>query len=129
MTTRSTKYQFQKKLEQIRKLQDEKKTNKEIADIMKIPLRTVVFYVKRIHDQEKAKWQEIEKESLISRALRIKRKYEDLATLCYQILHDEKKSPRDRIEAGKTMIACHLNIYNMLKDGPLQVTISYNNKI
>jgi len=115
------------KLEQVRKLQDENKTNKEIAEIMKIPLRTVLFYVKRIHDQEKTKWQEIEKESLISRALTIKKKYEELAKLCEIILHDEKKAPRDRIEAGKTMIACHLNIYNMIKDGPLRLPIADNN--
>ncbi|MGH9972704.1 MAG: LuxR C-terminal-related transcriptional regulator [Nitrososphaeraceae archaeon] len=119
---KSTKYQLQNKLVQIRKLQDEQKTNREISDIMNIPMRTVEFYVRRIYDQDKEVWEKLETESLESRALIIKRKYEELAEICEAILDHDQRSPRDRLEAGKTLFACHLNIYNMIKNGPLMTS-------
>ena len=83
--------------------------------------RQMRYATDKIHEQDKELWKDQANESLESRALKIKKKYQELADVCDSIVHDDKKSPRDRIEAGKTGIACENNIYNMLKDGPLKL--------
>jgi IS30 family transposase len=118
-----TKYNLSNKLDQIRKLLDQGEKGKEISKKLNIPLRTTERYIQRVYEQDKEKWSEIANESLENRALKIKSHYERLAKISESILHDESKSPKDRIEAGKTMIACHNNIYNMIKDGPLKIPI------
>ena len=91
--------------------------------------RMVRNYTHEIHEQDKELWKSQASESLESRAFIIKKKYQELADECDKILHDEKKSPRDRIEAGKTGIACENNIYNMLKDGPLRFNALVTGKL
>jgi IS30 family transposase len=116
-----TKYELEKKLIGVRKLLNQGETGKGISKKMNIPLRTAERYIQRVYEQDKDHWSRLSTESLEHRALIIKSHYEKLAKICESILEDEAKSPKDRIQAGKTMIACHNNIYNMLKYGPLKL--------
>lgn len=87
--------------------------------------RQLRSYTATIHERDKIEWDKESKESLISRALEIKAKYQKLSDVCDTIVDDEKKSPRDRMEAGKLGIACLNNIYNMIQQGPLR----FNNMV
>lgn len=93
----------------------------KIMELTGLADRTIRNYTHIIHERDKIEWDKEAKESLEGRALIIKKKYQELANVCETILKDEKKSPRDRMEAGKTGIACENNIYNMIKDGPLKL--------
>src|SRR5688500_7379406 len=101
-----TKYNLATKLDQIRILLHQGEKGNGISKKMNIPLRTTERYIQRVYEQDKQKWSDIASESLENRALKIKSHYERLAKISKSILHDESKSPRDRIDAGKTMIAC-----------------------
>jgi IS30 family transposase len=118
-----TKYELERKLIGVRKLLNQGETCKEISKKMNLSLRTAERYIQRVHEQDKESWSSLATESLEHRALMIKSHYEKLARISEEILHDESKSPKERIEAGKTMIACHNNIYNMLKYGPLKLPL------
>jgi len=115
---KSTKFQLQQKLDEVRKLMSDNKSLREISDILGIPLRTVEYYSKKIFQQDKESWKAVEKESLEGRAEIIKSYYEKGSEMCEKIMNDEKKTPRDRIESFKTLIACQNNIYNMLNEMP-----------
>lgn len=114
-------YQTEADIARCRELLNQGYTKSKIMELMNIPDRRLREWTKIIHERDKIAWEDQANESLESRALIIKKKYQDLANECEKILHDEKKSPRDRIEAGKTGIACENNIYNMIKDGPLRL--------
>jgi len=103
------------------RLLDQGLNGKQIAEKLGVGKSTGERYVQTVTKRNKAKWDELKSESLEDRALLIKNHYEDLAKECEEILHDKSKSPIARIEAGKTMIACQNNIYNMLKDGPIKL--------
>jgi hypothetical protein len=85
---KSTRYQLQNRLVEIRKLQDDGRTNRQKSSILKIRLRTIEYYVKRIHDQDKECWQQVERESLEGRTITIKRHYEELAQTAEAIFHE-----------------------------------------
>jgi IS30 family transposase len=120
-THRPTKYELEGRLIQVQKLLDQNKNVTEIAEAMGLAKSTASRYINTVFQRSKVKWDEVRSESLQDRALLIKNHYEDLAKECEEILHDKSKSPIARIEAGKTLLACHNNIYNMLKDGPLKL--------
>lgn len=117
---RPTKYELELRLMEVQRLLDQGLTGKEISRELCIPVSTCERYVNTVYRRSKVKWEEVEKESLENRAFVIKEKYEKLAYISELILDDDSKSPKEKIEAGKTMIACHLNIYNMLKYGALK---------
>jgi hypothetical protein len=119
--TRSTQYQLEMKLNEIREYQDKRMTNKQISELTGIPIRTLTYYNKKISEKDKMIWDDMAKESLEGRALLIKEKYEKLARKAEEKLDDPESSTREIEIAGKLLIACHLNIYNMLKDGPLKL--------
>ena len=121
-THRPTKYELEGRLIEVQKLLDQNLNCTEIAQRMGLAKSTASRYVNTVFQRSKVKWDQVRSESLEDRALLIKNHYEDLAKECEQILHDHSKSPIARIEAGKTMIACQNNIYNMLKDGPLKLS-------
>ena len=104
----------------IRSLLQEGYTKEKIMELTGLSDRMIRNYTHEIHEQDKELWKQEASESLDSRALTIKRKYQELADICDAIKNDDKKSPRDRIEAGKTSVACDNNIYNMIKEGPLR---------
>jgi IS30 family transposase len=116
-----TRYELEKKLIDVRKLLNQGETGKGISKKMNVPLKTAERYIQRVYEQDKESWSSLATESLEHRALMIKSHYEKLARVSEEILHDESKSPKERIKAGKKMIACHNNIYNMLKYGPLKL--------
>jgi hypothetical protein len=118
---RYTQYQLEMKLIEIRDYQNKGMTTKQISEITGIPIRTLTYYNKKISEKYKEIWDDITKESLEGRVLLIKEKYEKLARKAEEKLNDPKASTKDIDTAGKLLIACHLNIYNMLKNGPLKI--------
>ena len=116
-----TRYELELRLMETQRLLDQGLNGKQIAEKLGVGKSTGERYVQTVTKRNKAKWDELKSESLEDRALLIKNHYEDLAKECEEILHDKSKSPIARIEAGKTMIACQNNIYNMLKDGPIKL--------
>jgi len=107
-------------LNKVRSLLQEGLTKNKIMELTGLSDRQVRNLTRKIHEQDKIIWKDQANESLENRALIIKKKYQHLADVCEKIVDDETKSPRDRIEAGKTSIACENNIYNMIKEGPLR---------
>jgi hypothetical protein len=97
----ATRYELEKKLIDVRKLLNQGETGKGISKKMNVPLRTAERYIQRVYEQEKESWSRLSTESLEHRALIIKSHYEKLAKISEEILHDEEKSPKDRIEAYK----------------------------
>lgn len=104
----------------IRQYLEEGLEKSKIVELTGLSDRMVRNYIHEIHEQDTKVWKDQATESLTSRAIKIKKKYQELADVCESIMRDDKKSPRDRIEAGKTSIACENNIYNMLEKGPLR---------
>lgn len=114
-------YQTEAAIAQVRSYLRSGLSREKILELMPdLSDRQLRSYTATIHERDKIEWDKEAKESLISRALEIKRKYQNLAEQCEKILMDEKKSPRDRMEAGKLSIACENNIYNMIQQGPLR---------
>lgn len=114
------KYQHEEMVARIRQLLKEGNNRNKIMELTGVSDRSLRNIVHTIHEQDKIKWKEEANESLESIAFTIKNKYLNLGKVCDAIMNDDKKSPRDRIEAGKTSIACSNNIYNMVKEGPLR---------
>ena len=113
-------YKTEALIAKVRSLLQEGLTRDKIMESTGVTDRQLREYTRLIAEQDKELWKEEALESLENRALKIKRKYQALADVCDTIMNDDSKSPRDRIEAGKTGIACENNIYNMLKEGPLR---------
>ncbi len=113
-------YQTEAEIAKVRQMLQDGLTKSKIMELTGLADRTIRNYTHIIHERDKELWKDQANESLENRAIIIKKKYQDLADVCDTILKDEKKSPRDRIEAGKTSVACENNIYNMIKEGPLR---------
>ena len=113
-------YQTDAEIAKVRQMLQEGLSRDKIKESTGIPDRRLREYTQKIHEQDKEFWRDQANESLENRALIIKQKYQELANVCESIMRDDKKSPRDRMEAGKTSIACDNNIYNMIEKGPLR---------
>lgn len=107
----------------IRKLKEEGNTNTKIAEVTGIPIRTVQDYVRKIHEVDKTTWEEVSKESVESRAIIIKKTYEKIIQKAELIVDDPETKAKDLEIAAKLLIGSHINIYNMLKDGPLSIPV------
>ncbi len=107
----------------IRKLKEEGNSNTKIAEVTGIPRRTVQDYVKKIHELDKTTWEDVSKESVESRAIIIKETYEKIIKKAEAIVDDPETKAKDLEIASKLLIGSHINIYNMLKDGPLSIPV------
>ena len=107
----------------IRRLKEEGNTNTKISEITGIPLRTVQEYVKKIHELDKTTWEDVSKESVESRAIIIKETYESIIERASVIFNDPNTKAKDLEIVSKLIIGSHINIYNMLKDGPLSIPV------
>jgi IS30 family transposase len=116
-----TRYELELRLIETQKLLEQGYNGKQIAEKLGVGKSTGERYVQTVTKRNKAQWDELRSDSLQDRALLIKHHYEDLAKECEEILHDKSKSPIARIEAGKTLVACHNNIFYMLREGPLKL--------
>lgn len=116
----SRRYESEKLQQSIRQLLKENKSRKEIAEIVGVHERTVDRYIHNIHEEDKIRWSEIATESLTDRAIRIKEYYEKIADKAEQIIDSPDITAKDLDIAGKLLIACHRNVYDMIKFGPLK---------
>jgi hypothetical protein len=118
-----TRLILEKRLNQVVRYLNEGKNALTISEIMHIPYSTVQRYVKTVTERQRHKWNEISNESLENRALLIKRHYEDIAKKAEERLDDPDISVKELEIASKLLIACHRNIYEMLKFGPLKFNL------
>lgn len=103
---------------QVKQMLEDNKTDSQIMETLQIPYRTYYRYKGKIMDQDKQEWAEVVKESLESRALKIKQTLEFSYMLNKQIAEDESVRPQDRIEASRVMVENQVNIWHLLKRGP-----------
>jgi hypothetical protein len=115
-----TQYELESRLNHVRKLLSEGKNGLEISEIIQVPYSTVQRYVHTVTERQKEKWDEIEGESLESRAIKIKSYYENIAKKAEAIIDKDDITAKELEIAGKLLIACHRNIYEMLRYGPLR---------
>lgn len=111
-------YESDQKQQMVRRLLEAGNSRTKIAEITKIPQRTVDMYIHNIHEQDKVLWSQEAYESLENRSLLLKQKYEKLAVKAEAIIDDPDCSAKDLDIAGKLLIACHMNILDMLRHGP-----------
>ena len=117
---RPTRFQLEERLQRVEELLKQGYNGKQISEKTGIALSTTERYVQTVTKRSKAKREEIQGDTLESRALIIRQKYKELAAVCQEILDRKNASPYDKIQAGKTLLACENNIYNMIKSGTIQ---------
>lgn len=103
---------------QVKRMLEDNKTDSQIMETLQIPQRTYYRYKGKIMDQDKEEWAQVVKESLESRALKIKQTLEWCYALNKKIAEDESVRPQDRIEASRVMVENQVNIWHLLKRGP-----------
>ena len=81
---------------------------------MKIPVRTVEYYSTKIYREDRDK---MDKQSLQGRVVTMKEEYDETAKMAKTIRDDPKRSPKDRMDAAKLLMASLNNSYNMIKHG------------
>ena len=105
-------------LQQVKRMLEDNKTNSQIMETLQIPHQTYYRYKGKVMDQDKQEWAEVVKESLESRALKIKRTLELCYILNKKIAEDNTVPAKDRIEACRVMVENQVNICHLLKRGP-----------
>jgi predicted transcriptional regulator len=118
---RVSKYELELRLQEVQRLLDKGLKIKEIAKEIGVPVSSAGRYIQKVSKRNKLKWDDLERESLESRAIKIKAHYEKVARLAEERLDDPDISVKDMDIAAKLLIGSHINIYNMLKDGPLKL--------
>jgi hypothetical protein len=103
---------------QVKRMLEDNKTDSQIMESLQIPHRTYYRYKGKIIDQDKEEWAEVVKESLESRALKIKQTLEWSYVLNKKIAEDQTARAKDRIEASRVMVENQVNIWHLLKRGP-----------
>ena len=89
-------------IREVKRMLEDNKTDSQIMETLQIPNRTYYRYKSKIIDQDKEEWAEVVKESLESRALKIKHTLEWSYALNKKIAEDQTARAKDRIEASKS---------------------------
>jgi ACT domain-containing protein len=103
---------------EIRKLLPDR-VDYEIMKILGIPNSTYYRYKSQIYQQDTELWNQIAKESLESRALKIMKSLELCIAVNTEIATDKQQDPKSRIEAN-------IMAYNILENGPKPQLINYS---
>lgn len=103
---------------QVKRMLEDNKTDSQIMELLQIPHRTYYRYKGKIIDQDKQEWAEVVKESLESRALKIKQTVEWSYAISKKIAEDDTVRARDRIEACRVMVENQVSLWHLLKRGP-----------
>ena len=110
-------------IKQVRQMLEDKKTDGQIMETIRIPHRTYYRYKRRILDQDKRQWAAVVKESLESRALKILQSLQWAYLLNKKIAEDRTAQASVRIKASQVMIDTQVNIYHLLKRGPRRAQV------
>jgi hypothetical protein len=101
---------------EIKKLSD--KNDYEIMKILRIPNSTYYRYKSKITREDRELWNQIAKESLESRAVKIMKSLELCIAVNTVIATDKQLDPKDRIEASIKIVDANIMAYNILENGP-----------
>jgi hypothetical protein len=110
---------------EIKKLLSDK-DDYEIMKILGIPNSTYYRYKSQIYQQERELWNQIAKESLESRAVKIMKSLELCIAVNTEIATDKQLDPKDRIEASIKLVDANIMAYNILENGPKPQLINYS---
>lgn len=88
-------------VKQVKQMLEDKKTDGQIMETLRIPHRTYFRYKSRIIDQDKQQWAGVVKESLESRALKILQSLQYAYFLNKKIAEDQTAQASVRIKASQ----------------------------
>jgi hypothetical protein len=119
------------KINQLRIMTEIKKliSDKDDYEIMKtlgIPNSTYYRYKSQIYQEDRELWNQIAKESLESRAVKIMKSLELCIAVNTEIATDKQLDPEDRIEASIKVVDANIMAYNILENGPKPQLINYS---
>jgi ACT domain-containing protein len=111
------------KINQLRIMTEIKKliSDKDDYEIMKtlgIPNSTYYRYKSQIYQEDRELWNQIAKESLESRAVKIMKSLELCIAVNTKIATDKQLDPKARIEASIKVVDANIMAYNILENGP-----------
>jgi hypothetical protein len=102
------------------------KDDYEIMKILGIPNSTYYRYKSQIYREDRKLWNQIAKESLESRALKIMKSLEQCIAINTEIATDKQQDPKSRIEASIKVVDANIMAYNILENGPKPQLINYS---
>jgi hypothetical protein len=102
------------------------KDDYEIMKILGIPNSTYYRYKSQIYQEDRELWNQIAKESLESRALKIMKSLELCIAVNTEIATDKQQDPKSRIEASIKLVDANIMVYNILENGPKPQLINYS---
>jgi ACT domain-containing protein len=102
------------------------KDDYEVMKILGIPNSTYYRYKSQISREETELWNQIAKESLESRAVKIMKSLELCIAVNTEIATDKQQDPKSRIEASIKLVDANIMAYNILENGPKPQLINYS---
>jgi hypothetical protein len=102
---------------EIKKLLSDK-DDYEVMKILGIPNSTYYRYKSQIYQEDRELWNQIAKESLESRAVKIMKSLELCIAVNTEIATDKEQDPKARIEASIKVVDANIMAYNILEKGP-----------
>ena len=102
---------------EIKKLLSDK-NDYEIMKMLGIPNSTYYRYKSQITREDRELWNQIAKESLESRALKIMKSLDLCIAVNTEIATDKQQDPKARIEASIKVVDANIMAYNILENGP-----------
>jgi hypothetical protein len=86
-----------------------------------IPNSTYYRYKSKIYKEAKTLWKQVCIESLEYRALEIKKSLDLCIKVNEEIAIDPNQPAKDRIEASQLMVDAQIDIFRLLKEGPVVI--------
>ena len=94
------------------------KDDYEIMKMLGIPNATYYRYKSQIYQEDRELWNQIAKESLESRAVKIMKSLELCIAVNTEIATDKEQDARARIDASIKVVDANIMAYNILENGP-----------
>ena len=117
--TNKSKHLLTAEINEIRRmLEDSNNTDTKIMHSLKLPERTYYKHKAKIYEIDKTLWEQVAKESLESRALKIMRSLQFCIEVNTEIAKDRRQDPRARIDASTKVVDANIMAYNVLENGP-----------
>jgi hypothetical protein len=102
------------------------KDDYEIMKILGIPNSSYYRYKSQIYRQDRELYDQIAKESLESRAIKIMKALQLCIIVNTEIATDKQQDPKARIEASIKLVDANIMAYNILENGPKPQLINYS---
>jgi len=102
------------------------KDDYEIMKMLGIPNATYYRYKSQIYQEDRELWNQIAKESLESRAVKIMKSLELCIAVNTEIATDKQLDPKERIAASIKLVDANIMAYNILENGPKPQLINYS---